>query len=73
MESCPTGAIVRDEESGLVSVSIEVCDACAACVDACSFGAMFWDSVTNRPFKCDLCGGDPACVDACTFQVLVYE
>jgi carbon-monoxide dehydrogenase iron sulfur subunit len=73
MESCTAGAIVRDDQTGIVSILSEICDACGVCVEACPFGAMFWDSASDRPFKCDLCGGDPACVKACNFEVLVYE
>jgi carbon-monoxide dehydrogenase iron sulfur subunit len=73
MESCPTGAIAKDDATGVVSVIAEICDACGVCVEACPFGAMFWDSASDRPFKCDLCGGDPACAKACNFEVLLYE
>jgi Fe-S-cluster-containing hydrogenase component 2 len=73
MESCPTGAIVKDDLTGVVSVLYELCDSCGVCVEACPFGAMFWDSALDQPFKCDLCGGDPACVKACNFEALVYE
>lgn len=45
VEACPTGAMHKDEETGLVTVDTEVCIGCGACATACPYKglrASFW-------------------------------
>lgn len=35
---CPTGASVRDEETGIVTVDYDVCIGCSSCINACPYG-----------------------------------
>jgi carbon-monoxide dehydrogenase iron sulfur subunit len=72
-ETCHRGAIIKDQKTEIVSIERALCDGCGQCVDACPFGALFWDPSAEQVIKCDLCGGDPRCVDACKFGVLTYE
>jgi len=67
---CPSRAISRNPETGVVKVTKSKCTGCKMCLGACPFGAMgFVDSVA---IKCDLCGGKPSCVEFCQAKALVY-
>jgi carbon-monoxide dehydrogenase iron sulfur subunit len=62
---CPVKAITQDEELGRVVVDYDVCIGCRACVVVCPFGAMNYNPIDKKIFKCDLCDGDPQCVRFC--------
>jgi Fe-S-cluster-containing hydrogenase component 2 len=62
---CPVKAIARDEDMGRVYIDYDVCIGCRACVGVCPFGAMSFNAIDKKVFKCDLCDGDPQCVKFC--------
>jgi len=62
---CPVKAISRDEDLGLVMVDYDMCIGCRSCVVVCPFGAMSFNVIDRKVFKCDLCDGDPQCVRFC--------
>jgi anaerobic carbon-monoxide dehydrogenase iron sulfur subunit len=62
---CPVKAISRDEEMARVMVDYDVCIGCRSCVAVCPFGAMNFNVIDKKVFKCDLCEGDPQCVRFC--------
>jgi Fe-S-cluster-containing hydrogenase component 2 len=62
---CPVKAISRNEDLEKVVVDYDVCIGCRSCVSACPFGAMAFNSIDRKVFKCDLCDGDPQCVRFC--------
>ncbi len=68
--ACPSQAISKDPEKGVVKVSKKKCTGCKACLTACPFGAMGF--VKNVAIKCDLCGGHPSCVEFCQAKALTY-
>lgn len=74
--ACPTGAITKRAEDGLVLIDESACLGCRACVSVCPYGAIQTDPATGRPSKCDFCadhiaaGRDPICVSACPMRVL---
>ena len=70
---CPTGALLRDEETRAVVLDKALCIGCGACETACPFGHIQFDKINNIPLKCDLCGGDPTCVKFCPHQALVLR
>jgi len=70
VESCPPGAISRDEATGAVSVDAEACVGCENCISACPIRALALDEEKGIAFKCDLCGGDPECVKWCLMEHL---
>lgn len=76
VEVCPTGAMTKDPETGIVTTDHEVCIACGSCEQACPYGAPMLDTVNNYMTKCDMCadqvaqGGKPECVLACSQMAL---
>jgi len=72
VEVCPTAAMYRDPESGLIIWEESKCIRCRMCVQACPFGNAVYDSLTNQILKCDTCQGDPACVRFCPNNALEY-
>jgi len=62
---CPVKAISKDDSMGRVMVDYDVCIGCRSCVAICPFGAMGYNVIDKRVFKCDLCDGDPQCVRFC--------
>lgn len=62
---CPVKALSRDEDMARVIVDYDVCIGCRSCVAVCPFGAMSFNTVDKKVFKCDLCDGDPQCVRFC--------
>lgn len=69
---CPVKAISRDEEMGRVMVDYDVCIGCRSCVVVCPFGAMNFNVIDRRVFKCDLCDGEPQCVRFCDVKAVEY-
>jgi Fe-S-cluster-containing dehydrogenase component len=65
VEACPTGALWRDENLGVIRLRAEECLGCGACVDGCPFGMVTLRPSDSLPLICDLCEGDPACVRRC--------
>lgn len=66
---CPTGAIVNREGGG-VRFKASLCIGCYNCVEACPFGAIFWDEGNNKPVVCVYCG---YCAAYCPYDVLAVE
>jgi len=73
VESCPTEALKRNEETGAIEVIQEDCIGCRKCLRACPFGAMGFNAEEKIADKCDLCGGDPECVKYCFYGALEFK
>lgn len=75
---CPTGAMHKDAETGLVSVDAEKCVGCGYCHMACPYNAPKVDREKGHSVKCDGCaervaeGKAPACVEACSMRALSF-
>lgn len=69
---CPVKAIYRDEKLGRVMIDYDVCIGCRSCVAVCPFGAMSYNTIDRRVFKCDLCDGEPQCVRFCDVKAIEY-
>jgi anaerobic dimethyl sulfoxide reductase subunit B (iron-sulfur subunit) len=76
MPVCPTGAIFKRDEDGVVIIDESKCVGCRYCEWACPYGAPQFNGKTMS--KCDFCqdylaqGKNPACVDSCQMRVLKY-
>ena len=71
-QACPMGAISRDVELGFVKVDHNICIGCRTCVSVCPFGAMGYNVIDRKVFKCDLCQGDPQCVRFCDMKAVNF-
>jgi carbon-monoxide dehydrogenase iron sulfur subunit len=55
-----------------VMVDHNKCIGCRSCVAVCPFGAMGFNVIDRKNFKCDLCDGDPQCVRFCEVKAVNY-
>jgi len=84
VEVCPTGAMHRDSDFGVVLADGHKCIACAMCAMVCPFDVITFHTAANGApprvvaTKCDGCvervraAGTPACVDTCKVDALVF-
>jgi nitrate reductase beta subunit len=82
--SCPSGAIYKRGEDGVVLVNQEVCRGWRMCVTACPYKKTYYNWSTGKSEKCILCyprieaGLAPACMHSCVGRirylgVLLYD
>lgn len=75
---CPTGAMHKDAETGLVSVDEGKCMGCGYCHMACPYNAPKVDRTVGHSVKCNGCaervaeGKEPICVGACPLRALEF-
>lgn len=78
VESCPTGAMQKDEATGLVNNDKSVCIGCMTCEQVCPYNhpVKLEDGLSH---KCVMCTDrsedatpDPACVKACPNRALEF-
>ena len=78
MANCSTGAITKDEDTGVVIIDEEMCIGCKNCVEACPYCEPIYLEETGVVTKCDSCiklrekGEQPACVAACPLRALDF-
>ena len=76
--ACPTGAIQKRAEDGIVSIKESLCVGCKSCITACPWGTPQWNPETGKAVKCDYCvdrvdqGLEPACVAKCVTKCLHF-
>lgn len=76
LPTCPTGAIFKRKQDGIVDIDSTLCIGCRRCEAACPFGAPQFDPEVNVVKKCNMCvdeidaGRKPYCVMACMMRVL---
>ena len=82
--SCPSGAIYKRGEDGIVLINQEVCRGWRMCVTACPYKKSYYNWATGKSEKCILCyprieaGHAPACMHSCVGRirylgVLLYD
>ncbi len=82
--SCPSGAIYKRGEDGVVLINQDVCRAWRMCVTACPYKKSYYNWNTGKSEKCILCyprieaGYAPACMHSCVGRirylgVLLYD
>ena len=76
VENCPTGAMQKDADTGIVWTDHDVCIGCKTCETACPYGAPTYGEEEGYMLKCDMCrgevaaGGKPICVTGCPMRAL---
>ena len=71
VDACPSNALVKREEDGIVLHLEERCLGCRYCQMACPYDAIRWDAAKGIVSKCHFCherleeGAEPACVETC--------
>lgn len=75
--ACMSGALIKDEETGLVLYDEEKCASCFMCVMNCPYGTIKPDTLTkSKIIKCDFCKDqqyDPSCVKSCPKKAIHVE
>jgi carbon-monoxide dehydrogenase iron sulfur subunit len=64
IEACRRKAILKDAETGWVTIDSSRCNSCGLCVAACPFSAIVV-TPEKQVLLCDVCGGNPKCVEMC--------
>ncbi|RIH64221.1 nitrate reductase subunit beta [Mariniphaga sediminis] len=73
--ACPSGAIYKRGEDGIVLVNQERCRAWRMCVTACPYKKVYFNWHTGKSEKCILCyprletGQAPACMHSCVGRI----
>ncbi|MBK1633785.1 4Fe-4S ferredoxin [Thiohalocapsa halophila] len=76
LPACPTGAIWKRPDNGIVDIDSTLCIGCRRCEATCPYGAPQFIPEQNIVSKCNLCvdeitaGRKPYCVMACMMRVL---
>lgn len=76
--ACPTTAMHKDKDTGIVSVDTTKCIGCGYCVMACPYNSPKVDRTLGHSVKCDFCqerlaeGKAPICVGSCPLRALDY-
>jgi nitrate reductase beta subunit len=72
---CPSGAIYKRGEDGIVLINQEKCRGWRACVAACPYKKIYYNWKTGKSEKCVLCfprletGQAPACFHSCVGRI----
>ena len=69
VESCPTGAMHRDEQAGLVSADEDICIGCGACEEGCPWHMPRVKRDAQVSVKCIACG---RCAQQCPNGAISY-
>ncbi|MEF9875986.1 MAG: 4Fe-4S dicluster domain-containing protein [Gordonibacter sp.] len=77
-EKCPQSAIVKDADTGLMSIDEKKCIGCGTCATVCPYNAPKVDKEKKKAVRCDGCaervaaGEKPVCVEACPCRALDF-
>jgi Fe-S-cluster-containing hydrogenase component 2 len=69
---CRTGALRRDENTGVISALAQKCIGCRTCQSVCPFGNITYSQTGHRVEKCDQCQGAPRCAAICPSGAISY-
>ena len=73
--ACPSGAIYKREEDGVVLVNQDMCRGWRHCIPSCPYKKVFYNWKTNKAEKCTFCyprlenGLPTVCTDTCVGRI----
>jgi anaerobic dimethyl sulfoxide reductase subunit B (iron-sulfur subunit) len=76
--ACPSGAIFKDDENGVVTIDQDICVGARLCIQACPYGSPQYNPKKFKSNKCNLCidlqekGEEPVCVATCPMRAIEY-
>ncbi|MBW1773076.1 MAG: 4Fe-4S dicluster domain-containing protein, partial [Deltaproteobacteria bacterium] len=65
VKNCPSGALSKDPETGVVQWDEQKCVNCLLCTLTCSYAGITSNGLTGQVMKCDMCDGEVPCVKSC--------
>ena len=71
VDTCRRHAIVKDSETGWVTIDEDKCNNCRMCVGACPYSAILV-TPEKEVVLCDVCNGSPKCVEICPTGAIVF-
>ncbi|PLR84867.1 DMSO/selenate family reductase complex B subunit [Bacillus sp. V33-4] len=78
VEGCPTGAMYKRAEDGVVLVDHDKCVGCKYCQWNCPYSGPQYNEELGKMTKCDTCidlrekGEEPACVTSCPMRAIEF-
>lgn len=78
MKACPSSAIVKDAQNGIVRILQDMCKCEKKCIEACPWNVIQFDEKGGFAHKCDLCydrvvfGEQPVCVESCMTDAITF-
>ena len=75
VEACISGAMLKNDNTGVVTCSEDKCVGCWSCIMVCPYGVIKRDySAGKVASKCDLCVDEdiPVCVKNCPNEALKF-
>ena len=79
IDACPVEGAIYKRDDGLVIIDPVKCTGCKKCVDACPYGAIYFNDDLNLAQKCTGCAHllddgewDARCVDACPTEAIKF-
>jgi len=75
VEACISGAMKKNEKTGVVTCDEEKCVGCWSCIMVCPYGVIKSNATQNKvASKCDLCVDEeiPVCVKNCPNEALRF-
>jgi phenylglyoxylate dehydrogenase beta subunit len=71
--NCPSGALSKNVDTGVIDWAESKCVNCLLCTAGCAYAGIVYEANVGHVTKCDLCDGDPACVKSCPNEALEYR
>lgn len=78
VKGCPTGAMYKRKEDGVVLIDHDKCVGCKYCEWNCPYGAPQFNEEIGMMTKCDTClelreaGEEPTCVGSCIMRAIEF-
>ncbi len=71
--NCPSGALTKNGDSGVIDWAESKCVNCLLCTAGCAYAGIVYEPALGHVSKCAMCAGTPACAQACAHGALEYR